>query len=187
MNRTPFCESGSTPLSQKVMRSSRAQRIALIVALTIPSGFSAVGMTKSTPSGTSTSKYTIGGSLEYESNPDEHIWEAPLYLEYSPSSRLTLAAQLSLLSISSQTSEGGTESGIGDLETSADYIFIPERRFRPAIALTGTLRWPTATNSGVGDSGIDGSFGIIAFISGSSKMRFIDSLRCVSDSNSTAA
>lgn len=118
-------------------------------------------MTQSTPSGTSTSKYTIGGSLEYEDNPTEHILEAPLYLEYSPSSRLTFAAQVSLFTISSPTPEGGSESGVGDLETSIDYIFIPERRYRPAIALTSTLRWPTASNPAVGNSGIDGSLGII--------------------------
>ncbi len=52
--------------------------------------------------------------------------------------------------------------GLGDLETSFEYEFLRERRYRPALSAQGLIKWPTATDADLGTPGHDYSLGLIA-------------------------
>lgn len=52
-------------------------------------------------------------------------------------------------------------SGFGDLDTSVDYEFLRERRFRPALTAEARVRWPTASNSDVGADVTDYGVGLL--------------------------
>lgn len=94
---------------------------------------------------------TIGGGVEYE--PDRY--EFPLLIEYN------LTEQL-LLSIEPKIVYDAPSAGWGDLETSVQWEFLRERRYRPALTAEGIVKWPTASNSDLGDPGHDYSLGLIA-------------------------
>lgn len=51
---------------------------------------------------------------------------------------------------------------LGDLETSVEYEFLRERRYRPALNAEGAIKWPTATDPDLDTPGRDYSFGLIA-------------------------
>ena len=56
-----------------------------------------------------------------------------------------------------------TIGGPGDLETSLEYEFIHERRYRPAVSATSIIRWPTASDPDLGTPGRDYSLGLIIY------------------------
>ena len=48
------------------------------------------------------------------------------------------------------------------METSVEYEFLRERRYRPALSAQSIIRWPTASDPDLGVPGYDYSFGLIA-------------------------
>jgi len=105
---------------------------------------------------------TIGSNIEIETDNEQSQYEFPMFLEYNFSQTLKLSLEPNVVHISPKVKDGRTVTGIGDLETSLEYEFLRERRYRPALTAEGLIRWPTASDPEIGDPGIDYSFGLIA-------------------------
>lgn len=105
---------------------------------------------------------TLGSSIEFETDKEQSQYEFPMFLEYNFSPSLALSVEPNVVHISPKVKDGRAVTGIGDLETSLEYEFLRERRYRPALTAEGLIRWPTASDLEIGDPGIDYSFGLIA-------------------------
>ncbi len=105
---------------------------------------------------------TIGSNIEFETDNEQSQYEFPMFLEYNFSQTLKLSLEPNVVHISPKVKDGRTVTGVGDLETSLEYEFLRERRYRPALTAEGLIRWPTASDPEIGDPGIDYSFGLIA-------------------------
>ncbi|MEO5989015.1 MAG: hypothetical protein ABIU54_03300 [Candidatus Eisenbacteria bacterium] len=102
---------------------------------------------------------TVGSGFEYDSDSEQSELGLPFLLEYSPLARLTLAIEPSYASI--HTKAGGALSGFGDLETSATFGLLSERRNRPETAVITTVKWPTAANRELGTGYADYTVGAL--------------------------
>lgn len=102
----------------------------------------------------------IGG--EYEKSDDEKASGIPMLVEYNFSQRFRAAAEVSFAFVDSSDPDTGKAHGFDDLETSAEYEFLRERRNTPALTVAGLIKWPTATNDRIGNPGTDYSIGVIA-------------------------
>ena len=94
---------------------------------------------------------TVGGGVEYESDR----WEFPFLIEYNFTEQLRLTVEPKLVS-------DEPRFGWGDLETTVGWEFLRERRYRPALSVEGTIRWPTASEPELGDPGRDYTIGLVA-------------------------
>lgn len=81
---------------------------------------------------------------------------------YTFTEQLKLTIEPNFTYIESKTEDVDTVRGLGDLETSLEYEFLRERRYRPAFAALGLIKWPTATHADIGEPGRDYSLGLIA-------------------------
>lgn len=105
---------------------------------------------------------TIGGSFEYESNDEAQQFDLPGLFEYNFSEKLRLTLEPDYVKINSRDEEVlPSASGFGDLETSLDYEFLRERRYRPALTAEAKIRWPTAQDPAVGADGTDYGLGLL--------------------------
>ena len=102
---------------------------------------------------------TLGSDLEYESDEEQSVYDFPFLIEYGFTDALTLTVEPNYIYV--QTKGDGSESGMGDLETSVTYEFVTERRNRPAVSVMGTIKWPTA-KADLGTGEADYSLGAIA-------------------------
>ena len=59
------------------------------------------------------------------------------------------------------SADAQTLTAIGDTETSVEWEFLAERRYRPAFTALGVIKWPTASNPDAGEPGFDYSLGLI--------------------------
>lgn len=105
---------------------------------------------------------TVGSSIEFERDKEQSQYEFPTFLEYNFTQTLKLAVESNVVHISPKVEDKRSVTGIGDLETSLEYEFVRERRYRPALTAEGLIRWPTASDPDIGDPGIDYSLGLIA-------------------------
>jgi hypothetical protein len=104
----------------------------------------------------------VGGSFEFETDKEQSVFEFPLLMEYNFTERFRVSLEPNFVIIDSRTEDVRSASGVGDFETSLEYEFLRERRYRPALTAEGIVRWPTATDSELGDPGRDYSLGLIA-------------------------
>lgn len=104
----------------------------------------------------------IGGGVEFQTDREQTEYGFPLLLEYNFSERLKLTIEPKFASIVGKTPDTRSVSGFADLETTLDYEFLRERRYRPALSVEGKIRWPTAADPDLGDAGRDYTFGLIA-------------------------
>jgi len=84
-----------------------------------------------------------------------------MLLEYNFSQKLKLTIEPNIVYISPKTKDVREVGGVGDLETSVEYEFISERRYRPAVTALASIEWPTATDPDIGDPGRAYSLGLI--------------------------
>ena len=108
------------------------------------------------------SSIVIGSGLEFQTNSQQADYDYPFLLEYNFTERLKLSLEPNFVSIAAKTKEARTVSGVGDLETSVEYEFLRERRYRPALSVEGVIKWPTAGDPDLGTPGHDYSLGVIA-------------------------
>ncbi len=104
----------------------------------------------------------IGSGFEYQSDSEQTEYGFPILIEYNFSERLKLTVEPKFANIVGKTPDVRSVSGFGDLETTLDYEFLRERRYRPALSVEGKIRWPTAGDPDLGNSGRDYTFGLIA-------------------------
>ena len=104
----------------------------------------------------------IGGGVEHQSDDEQTEWSFPILIEYQFSERITLSIEPVFASIRGKRPDVRSVSGVGDLETTLDYEFLRERRYRPALSVEGKIRWPTADDADLGERGRDYTFGLLA-------------------------
>ena len=104
----------------------------------------------------------IGGGFEYQSDSERTEYGFPFLIEYNFSERTRLTIEPNFAHITDKTEGGRSVSGFGDLATLLSYEFLSERRYRPAVSVEGGIRWPTASNSELGEEGHDYSLGLLA-------------------------
>ena len=121
---------------------------------------------KTRPSASSTwapwSAIVIGSGLEFQTDNEQSEYEFPLLLEYNFTERLKLSLEPNFVYLVAKSRDERTVGGLGDLETSVEYEFLRERRYRPALSAQGLIRWPTAIDPDLGTPGHDYSLGLIA-------------------------
>ena len=88
---------------------------------------------------------TVGSGFEYEGDSEEKTYDFPFLLEYIAFQRLTLTVEPDYVVIHS--ADSGSLKGFGDLETSAVYEFVTERRSRPSLAAEALVKWPASNDS----------------------------------------
>ena len=104
---------------------------------------------------------TLGSGIEFETNKQQSEVDFPMLLEYNFSQKLKLTIEPNIVYISPKTKDVREVGGVGDLETSVEYEFISERRYRPAVTALASIEWPTATDPDIGDPGRAYSLGLI--------------------------
>jgi len=105
---------------------------------------------------------TIGSGFEFETDSEQSEYDFPMLIEYNFTEWLKLTVEPNIVYIESNTEDVKTVSGFGDLETSLEYEFLHERRYRPAFTALGLIKWPTATHEDIGTKNRDYSLGLIA-------------------------
>jgi hypothetical protein len=104
---------------------------------------------------------TIGSGIEFETNKEDTQYDFPMLLEYNFTQTLKLTVEPTVEHISSKVKGGRTVTGLGDMETSLEYEFVRERRYRPALTVEGLINWPTATDRDIGSPRRDYSLGLV--------------------------
>ena len=104
---------------------------------------------------------TIGSGIEFETDKEDSQYDFPMLLEYNFTQTLKLTIEPTVVHISSKVKDGRIVTGLGDTETSLEYEFVRERRYRPALTVEGLTKWPTATDRDIGSPGRDWSLGLI--------------------------
>lgn len=104
----------------------------------------------------------IGGGVEFETDEERSEFEFPLLVEYNFTEQFRLSLEPAFVLIDSKNEDVRSAGGFGDFETALEYEFLRERRYRPALTAEGIIRWPTATDSELGEPGRDYSLGLIA-------------------------
>lgn len=105
---------------------------------------------------------TIGGGFEFQTDNEQSEYIFPVLVEYNFSPQLKATIEPNFVYIQSKGTNLTSVGGVGDLETSLEWEFLRERRYRPALTLDGIIKWPTATNRALGAPGYDYSLGLIA-------------------------
>ena len=82
----------------------------------------------------------IGGGFEYQRDKDQIEYGFPLLLEYNFSERIKLTIEPKFSKIVGRNPDVRSVSGFADLDTTLDYEFLRERRYRPALSLEGSIR-----------------------------------------------
>ena len=103
----------------------------------------------------------IGGGFEFQSDQEQSQYDFPLLLEYSFSEQLNLTIEPNFSKIESKSEDVRSVGGFGDLETSMQWEFVSERRYRPALTLEGLIKWPTATDPDLGTRRHDYGVGLL--------------------------
>src|SRR5438105_626940 len=106
--------------------------------------------------------FTLGSGVEFETNREKSQYDFPMLIEYNFSERLKLSLEPDITHIEAKTNNARSITDFSDLETSVEYEFLTERRYRPALTVQGTIKWPTATDSDLGSPGTDYTLGLIA-------------------------
>jgi hypothetical protein len=170
--RAPCREWGreSIPRTVEPARPQRHVAIVLGVAWAALATSSALAQTSSiirtrqAPSSTwdPLARLSLGGSVELERHDGETRFDIPIRLEYSLTEQCRISLEQNFAHLNNKDFEVGSVGGLGDLETSVEYEFLPERRYTPALSAEGVIRWPTATDADLGAPGTDFTLGIIA-------------------------
>jgi hypothetical protein len=119
-------------------------------------GPAAARVIKSKKPATKARELIVGSRVEFESSDVD----APVLIEWSPSRRLQLIAEHTYAKV--QLDDGSSARGFKDLELSAVYEFLPQRRNRPSLAVELDLKLPTASNRQLGTGKSDVGIGLIA-------------------------
>jgi hypothetical protein len=96
----------------------------------------------------------VGAAFEFQTSAAGQEYALPAALEFGILPRLeALIEPVPFTSIRPTGGEHAT--GVGDLETTLTALAIDERRFIPAVALAGEVKFPTARNRQIGSGEYD--------------------------------
>ena len=119
--------------------SSRAAVLLTVVVLfpAIPTAFARILRTLPPPSATWNPlvPFTIGSGVEFETNREQTQYDFPMVFEYNFSQTLKLNVEPNFTYVIGKAKDVRTVGGFADLETSVEYEFLRERRYRPALTV----------------------------------------------------
>lgn len=104
----------------------------------------------------------VGGGFEFQTDKQQSEYDFPMLVEYNFTEQLKASVEPNFVYIQSKSTNVTSVGGVGDLETSVEWEFLRERRYRPALTAEGVIKWPTATSPDLGNPGYDYSLGLIA-------------------------
>lgn len=149
-----------------------AFRCSLLIAATVlastPPAFAKILTTRPTASSgwvtnsLAQERFTIGSGFEIQSDSDEVQYDFPFLIEYNFTETLNLTIEPDIVYIESKNPRNRSVTGFNDLETTLEWEFLSERRYRPAFSVQGAIKWPTATDPDIGTPKIDYSLGLVA-------------------------
>jgi len=145
-------------------RDVRGAIVMLTIMVAFP-GPAAARITRSKPSPSARWNeglpLVIGGGFEFESNKEQAQYDFPLLVEYNFIEQLSVRVEPNVSKIESRSEDVLSVSGLGDLETTMQWEFVSERRYRPAVTLEGQIKWPTATDPDLGTPKNDYGMGLL--------------------------
>src|SRR5262249_27606181 len=100
---------------------------------------------------------TFGSGFEVETDSEESEYGFPFLVEYGFTKITKVSVEPSFVLVRKKV--GHSISGPGDLETTITAEFPTERRYRPGLALEGTVKWPTAPRGDLGTGKTDYTIG----------------------------
>lgn len=105
--------------------------------------------------------FELGTAFEFQTAPDGREYAVPMAIEVGVYRHLELLIEpVAVTSI--QPKSGGRATGIGDLETTLTYLIIEEKKYVPAFAIAGEVKFPTAGNRQIGSGEFDYRFYAVA-------------------------
>jgi Putative MetA-pathway of phenol degradation len=96
----------------------------------------------------------VQATFEYQTSKEGTERAAPLAFEFGLTDRLSLLVE-PVLYTSIRPKLGRRASGFGDLEVTLSYLFAKEGRRRPALAIAGEIKAPTARDALIGTGKTD--------------------------------
>ena len=100
--------------------------------------------------------------MEFENDEQQTEYDFPLLVEYNLSQYIKLSLEPNFTYLKTKGEDSKSVFGFGDLETSVEWEFLRERRYRPALTAAGVVKWPTASDPDIGSPGWDYGAGLIA-------------------------
>jgi hypothetical protein len=105
--------------------------------------------------------FELGTAFEFQTGPDGREYAVPMAIEVGVYRHLELLIEpVAVTSI--QPKGGERATGIGDLETTLTYLIIEEKKYVPAFAIAGEVKFPTADNRQIGSGEFDYRFYAVA-------------------------
>ena len=139
--------------------------MAILIAMSAgPAGAQILTKTTRRPSDTWSSlmPLTIGGGFEFQTDHNQTEYNFPLLAEYNFSQFVKLSLEPNIAYLDTKGQGGNSTVGSGDMETSLEWEFLRERRYRPALTAIGVVKAPTASDPNLGNPGWDYGVGLIA-------------------------
>ncbi len=136
--------------------SSKFTAAGLSLLLCLMSSAAAAKVVKSKRLAGTARDVVVGSRVEVEGTD----FEAPVFIEWSPTERLQLAAEIAYGR--TELDDGSIASGLNDLEVSGTYEILPERRRRWGLAAELEAKLPTTKNRQLGTGKSDVGVGLIA-------------------------
>ena len=103
----------------------------------------------------------FGTAFEFQTSPNGEEYALPMAIEFGVFHHLeALIEPVPFTSIHSPGSK--TATGLGDLETTLTFLIVEEKKYVPALALAGEVKFPTARNAQIGSREYDYRFYAIA-------------------------
>jgi Putative MetA-pathway of phenol degradation len=133
----------------------RAGAVLGLAALLLASGAANARVVKAKRTAKVAHEVVIGSRFELE----DHEYELPVLLEWSPNKRLELSAEYAYARI--DLDSGERVGGFKDLDLGAVYELLPARRERPGLALSLDVKVPTAGNRDFGTGKPDFGIGFV--------------------------
>jgi hypothetical protein len=103
----------------------------------------------------------VSTAFEFQTDPGGKEYALPMAIEAGIYRHLELLIEpVAFTSIRPKNSPAAT--GIGDLETTLSYLIIEEKKYVPAVALAGEIKFPTSDNTQIGSGEYDYRFYVAA-------------------------
>ena len=98
--------------------------------------------------------FELGGAFEFQTSPNGEEYALPMAVEFGVFHHLeALIEPVPFTSIHPPGSKSAT--GLGDLETTLTYLIVEEKKYLPAMAIAGEIKFPTAGNRQIGSGEYD--------------------------------
>jgi hypothetical protein len=106
-------------------------------------------------------EFEFNTAFEYQTSSDGKEYALPIMLEFGITDNLTMLIE-PVPYTSIRPSTGDSATGVGDVEATLQWLFLHETHSRPAMALAGEIKFPTAKKTLIGTGKYDYTLYLIA-------------------------